>query len=253
MISCGFSALLEKELLRFWKVAFQTIAAPVLNALMYQMVFSHVLSHHVKVYPGVSYTAFLIPGLMMMSMAQNAFANGSSSLIQSKITGNIIFLRLAPLTPFAFFSAYLVAAIVRGLLVGLGVLLVTVGFGLSFPAHLVWIGVFGLLGCGVLGCMGIIAGVWVEKFDGLAAFQNFLIMPLTFFSGVFYSIHSLPPMWRSVSALNPVFYMIDGFRYGFFGHSDVSPWTALAVVGISFIVLSYLALMLIQKNGILRQ
>ena len=248
----GFMTLFRKELVRFWKVSFQTVAAPVLTALMYQLIFSHVLSRHVEAYPGVSYTAFLIPGLAMMSMAQNAFANSSSSLIQSKITGNIVFLLLPPLTAVEFFSAYTLAALVRGLAVGLGVLLVTAWFGLPLPAHPLWAFVFALLGCGVLGTLGVIAGIWAEKFDQLAAFQNFLIMPLTFLSGVFYSINSLPPFWYTVSHINPVFFMIDGFRYGFFGQADVSPWLSLAVVGGSFFLLSGLALWLIKSGYKLR-
>lgn len=248
----GFLTLLKKELVRFWKVSFQTVAAPVLTALLYQMIFSHALSRHVEVYPGVGYTAFLIPGLAMMSMAQNAFANGSSSLIQSKITGNIVFLLLPPLSAVDFFAAYLIAAVVRGLAVGLGVLLVTAGFGLPWPSHPQWVLLFGFLGCGALGAMGVIAGIWAEKFDQLAAFQNFLIMPLTFLSGVFYSINTLPPFWKAVSHLNPVFYMIDGFRYGFFGQADNSPWLACGVVGFSFILLSTLALWLIKSGYKLR-
>ncbi|WP_028536070.1 ABC transporter permease [Paludibacterium yongneupense] len=244
----GFLTLLKKELVRFWKVSFQTVAAPVLTALMYQLIFAHVMNSHGQVYPGVSYTAFLIPGLAMMSMAQNAFANSSSSLIQSKITGNIVFLLLPPLTATEFFGAYLIASIVRGLAVGAGVLLVTAGFGLPLPAHPLWMLTFAFLGSGVLGALGVIAGIWAEKFDQLAAFQNFLIMPLTFLSGVFYSINGLPPFWREASHLNPVFYMIDGFRYGFFGQADVHPALACAVVAASFLLLSSLALWLI-KNG----
>lgn len=248
----GFLTLFRKELVRFWKVSFQTVAAPVLTALMYQLIFSHVLSRHAEAYPGVGYTAFLIPGLAMMSMAQNAFANSSSSLIQSKITGNIVFLLLPPLTALEFFAAYMLASIVRGLAVGAGVLVVTAWFGLPLPSHPVWALLFGLLGCGVLGTLGVIAGIWAEKFDQLAAFQNFLIMPLTFLSGVFYSINSLPPFWYAVSHVNPVFFMIDGFRYGFFGQADVSPWLSLSVVGGSFILLSGLALWLIKSGYKLR-
>ncbi|PXX39848.1 MULTISPECIES: ABC transporter permease [Aquitalea] len=248
----GFLTLFRKELVRFWKVSFQTVAAPVLTALMYQLIFSHVLSRHAEAYPGVGYTAFLIPGLAMMSMAQNAFANSSSSLIQSKITGNIVFLLLPPLTALEFFAAYMLAAIVRGLAVGAGVLVVTAWFGLPLPSHPGWALLFGLLGCGVLGTLGVIAGIWAEKFDQLAAFQNFLIMPLTFLSGVFYSINSLPPFWYAVSHVNPVFFMIDGFRYGFFGQADVSPWLSLGVVGGSFILLSGLALWLIKSGYKLR-
>jgi len=248
----GFLTLLKKELVRFWKVAFQTVAAPVLMALMYQLIFSHVMSRHGAVYPGVSYTAFLIPGLAMMSMTQNAFANGSSSLIQSKITGNIVFLLLPPLGATEFFAAYLLAAIVRGLVVGLGVIVVTSGFGLPMPAHPLWAIAFALLGSAVLGTLGIIAGIWAEKFDQLAAFQNFLIMPLTFLSGVFYSINSLPDFWRAASHLNPVFYMIDGFRYGFFGQADIDPAVSAGVVGTSFLLLAALALRLIAKGYKLR-
>lgn len=248
----GFLTLLKKELVRFWKVSFQTVAAPVLTALLYQLIFSHAMARHVEAYPGLSYSVFLIPGLAMMSMTQNAFANGSSSLIQSKITGNIVFLLLPPLTAIDFFAAYLLAAVIRGLAVGVGVIAVTAGFGLPLPAHPLWVLVFGILGCGALGALGIIAGIWAEKFDQLAAFQNFIIMPLTFLSGVFYSINSLPQFWKAVSHFNPVFYMIDGFRYGFFAQSDNSPWLAFGVVGACFILISALALWLIKSGYKLR-
>lgn len=244
----GFITLFYKEILRFWKVSFQTVAAPVLTAMLYLMIFSHVLESHVEAYPGVRYTAFLIPGLAMMSMLQNAFANTSSSLIQSKITGNIIYILLPPLSHVEFFSAYVLAAIARGLLVGFGVLLATMLFAwpeFKFP---LWILVFGVLGSGVMAVLGLIAGIWAEKFDQLAAFQNFVIVPLTFLSGVFYSIHSLPAVWLGVSHLNPVFYMIDGFRYGFFGVGDASPWLSLAVVGGTFVLLSLFTLRLLRTG-----
>lgn len=238
----GFYILFYKEILRFWRVAFQTVAAPVLTALLYLMIFSHALSRHVEVFPGVGYAAFLIPGLVMMSMLQNAFANTSSSLIQSKITGNIVFLLLPPLSHLEFFAAYVLAAVVRGLAVGVGVLMVTLWFDLPTFAHPLWALTFAVLGCAVLATLGLIAGIWADKFDQLAAFQNFLIMPLTFLSGVFYSIHTLPPFWRGLSHANPVFYMIDGFRYGFFGQSDVSPLLSLTVVSAGLLLLMALAL-----------
>jgi ABC-2 type transport system permease protein len=248
----GFRTLLYKEVLRFWKVSFQTVAAPVLTSLLYLLIFSHVLEQHVKVYDNVSYTAFLVPGLVMMSVLQNAFANSSSSLIQSKVTGNIIFVLLPPISYRQFFAAYVLAAIVRGFVVGFGVLLGTLWFvGLSWQAPL-WILVFALLGGAIMGALGVIAGIWAEKFDQLAAFQNFLIMPLTFLSGVFYSIHSLPPFWQRVSHFNPVFYMIDGFRYGFFGVSDVSPWTSLGVVSGCFVALTLFTLWLLRIGYKLR-
>ncbi|GGI19660.1 ABC transporter permease [Oxalicibacterium faecigallinarum] len=226
----GFQTLFYKEMLRFWKVATQTVAAPILTAVLYLLIFGHVLEDHVQVYPGVQYTAFLVPGLVMMSVLQNAFANSSSSLIQSKITGNLVFVLLTPLSHWELFSAYVLAAVARGLIVGSGVFLVTAWFAdMSFVAPW-WIAIFAVLGAAMLGTMGVIAGIWAEKFDQLAAFQNFLIMPATFLSGVFYSVHSLPTFWQNVSHLNPFFYMIDGFRYGFFGQSDVNPLISCAVV-----------------------
>jgi ABC-2 type transport system permease protein len=242
----GTRTLLYKEVLRFWKVAFQTVAAPVLTAVLYLLIFGHVLSDRVTVFDGVGYTSFLIPGLVMMSVLQNAFANSSSSLIQSKITGNLVFLLVAPLSHWAWFVAYVGAAIVRGLAVGLGVLLVTLWFAPLRFAEPWWIFTFALLGAGMLGALGLIAGLWAEKFDQMAAFQNFIIMPMTFLSGVFYSVKSLPGFWYEVSHLNPFFYMIDGFRRGFFGASDVSPWLSLAVVGTSFVGVSGIALHLLR-------
>jgi ABC-2 type transport system permease protein len=242
----GWQTLLYKEVLRFWSVAFQTVAAPVLTAMLYMLIFGHVLEDHVKVYDKISYTAFLVPGLVMMSVLQNSFANSSSSLIQSKIMGNLVFLMLTPLSHWNWFVAYVGSSILRGLLVGLGVFVVTSWFAnLSFVAPL-WILAFAVLGAALMGTLGLIGGLWAEKFDQLAAFQNFVIMPMTFLSGVFYSIHSLPPFWQSVSHLNPFFYMIDGFRYGFFGVSDVSPWLSLGVVATALMVVSVITLHLLR-------
>jgi ABC-2 type transport system permease protein len=242
----GARTLLYKEVLRFWKVSFQTVAAPVLTAMLYLLIFGHVLEDHVKVYDQVGYTSFLIPGLVMMSVLQNAFANSSSSLIQSKITGNLVFLLVAPLSHWAWFVAYVGASVVRGLAVGAGVLFVTVWFAPLHAAQPWWIVIFALLGAGMLGSLGLIAGLWAEKFDQMAGFQNFVIMPMTFLSGVFYSVHSLPGVWQAISHLNPFFYMIDGFRRGFFGVSDVSPWLSLAIVGASFLLVSGVALQLLR-------
>jgi len=241
-----FLTLLRKELLRFWKVGFQTVGAPILTAVLYMLIFGHVLQDQVKVYGSVSYTAFLVPGLVMMSVLQNAFANSSSSLIQSKIMGNLVFLLLTPLSHWHWFVAYVGSSVVRGLAVGTGVFAVTVFFGQPGFVAPLWIVVFAVLGAALLGGLGLIAGLWAEKFDQMAVFQNFIIMPMTFLSGVFYSIHSLPPMWQTVSHLNPFFYMIDGFRYGFFGVSDVSPWLSLAIVGSALIVVSVTAVHLLK-------
>jgi ABC-2 type transport system permease protein len=242
----GWRTLFYKEVLRFWKVSFQTVAAPVLTAMLYMLIFGHVLQDHVKVYGTVSYTAFLVPGLVMMSVLQNSFANSSSSLIQSKIMGSLVFVLLSPLSHWSWFLAYVGSSVVRGLAVGLGVFLVTAWFGQPGLVAPLWIVIFAVCGAGILGALGVIAGLWAEKFDQLAAFQNFVIMPMTFLSGVFYSIHSLPAGWQQVSHLNPFFYMIDGFRYGFFGVSDVSPWLSLGIVGTALLVVSAIAIHLLR-------
>jgi ABC-2 type transport system permease protein len=248
----GFRTLFYKEILRFWKVSFQTVLAPVITALLYLTIFGHALRGHVQVYPGVEYTSFLIPGLVMMSVLQNAFANSSSSLIQSKITGNLVFVLLPPLSHYEMFGAYVLAAVARGLAVGFGVFIVTIWFvPVSFSAPL-YIIAFAIFGAAILGTLGLIAGIWAEKFDQLAAFQNFLIMPLTFLSGVFYSTHTLPPVWREVSRLNPFFYMIDGFRYGFFGMSDINPLESLAIVAGFFVVLAVVAMRMLASGYKLR-
>jgi ABC-2 type transport system permease protein len=247
----GFPALLRKEVKRFYKVGFQTVAAPVLTAILYLMIFGHVLEGR-EMYGRLSYTAFLIPGLVMMSLLQNAFANTSSSLIQSKVTGNLVFVLLAPLSHFEFYAAYVFAAVFRGIVVGLGVFLITAWYSPPALEYPLWILTFAFLGAAILGSLGLIAGIWADKYDQLAAFQNFLIMPATMLSGVFYSIHSLPAAWQVVSHFNPFFYMIDGFRYGFFGVSDISPWNSLAIVLCFLVVVSAIALRMLKKGYKLR-
>ena len=246
-----FWTLFTKETLRFWKVAMQTVAAPVLTSLLYLVIFGYAFTR-VQVYEGVPYASFLVPGLVMMSVLQNAFANSSSSLIQSKITGNIVFILLPPISYLEFFSAYVLGAVVRGLVVGAGVLLVTVWFVDLKVVAPGWVLAFALLGAALLGALGLVAGIFAEKIDQLAAFQNFFILPLTFLSGVFYSIHALPESWQRLSHANPFFYMVDGFRYGFLGRSDFPPLASLAVVAASFFVVSLLTLKLLQSGYKLR-
>lgn len=234
------------------KVATQTITAPIVTALLYLLIFGHALEDYVQIYPGVGYTTFLVPGLVMMSLLQNSFANSSSSLIQSKINGSLVFILLAPISHWQLYLAYMLAAVVRGLIVATGVFIITVWFVQPLLHSLIWILFFAFLGSAILGTMGIIAGIWADKYDQLASFQNFLIMPATFLSGVFYTIHSLPAFWQRVSEFNPFFYLVDGFRYGFFGHSDVNPWTSFCIVSIFFLLLALLAVHLLQKGYKLR-
>ena len=248
----GWQMLFYKEVLRFWKVGIQTVAAPVITAMLYLLIFGHVLKDHVQVYDGVGYVAFLVPGLVMMSVLQNAFANSSSSMVQSKIMGSLVFLLLTPLSHRAWFVAYVGASVLRGLVVGLGVFLITLGFAAPQFAAPLWSLAFIVLGAALLATLGVIAGLWADKFDQMATFQNFIIVPLTFLSGVFYSIQSLPPFWRAVSHLNPFFYMVDGFRYGFFGQSDTSPWLSLGIVAGALLLVSALALYLLRTGYKLR-
>ena len=248
----SFGTLLYKEMLRFWKVSVQTVAAPVLTAILYLVIFGHALEGRAASFEGVDYASFLVPGLVMMSVLQNAFANSSSSLMQSKMTGNIVFVLLPPISYLEFFAAYVLAAVVRGLVVGAGVLLATVWFvDLKLVAPL-WTLAFGLAGAALAGALGLVAGIVSEKIDQLAAFQNFVILPLTMLAGVFYSIHSLPAPWGRLSHFNPFFYMVDGFRYGFFGVADLSPWASLGVVAASFFLVSSLCVLLLRSGYKLR-
>jgi ABC-2 type transport system permease protein len=248
----SFTALFRKEVLRFWKVFIQTVAAPVLTALLYLVVFAHALEGRMRVYDAIPYTEFLVPGLVMMSVLQNAFANSSSSLIQSKITGNIVFILLPPISHVQFFCAYVLAAVVRGVVVGAGVALAAAAFVRPHLEAPLWMLVFALLGAALLGALGLVAGILSEKIDQLAAFQNFVIMPLTFLSGVFYSVHSLPAVWQAASHVNPFFYLIDGFRYGFFGVSDAAPLLSLAVLAVSLALVSAGALWMLASGYKLR-
>ena len=220
--------------------------------LLYLVIFGHALEGRLEVYEGVRYTSFLVPGLVMMSVLQNAFANSSSSLIQSKVTGNIVSVLLAPISYVEFFSAYLVAAVVRGLVVGAGVLAVTAWFVDLRLHNPLWIAAFALSGAALLGALGVVAGIVCDKFDQVAAFQNFVVVPLTFLSGVFYSIHSLPAVWQKLSHANPFFYLVDGFRYGFFGVSDFPPGASLAIVAAALLVVSSLNLWLLRSGYKLR-
>lgn len=247
-----FRTLFYKEILRFLKVATQTVTAPIVTALLYLLIFGHALDDYAQIYPGISYTSFLIPGLIMMSLLQNAFANTSSSLIQSKINGSLVFILLAPISHWQLYLAYTLAAIIRGLLVAMGIFVVTLWFVRPTFHAPIWILLFAFLGAAILGTIGIIAGIWADKYDQLASFQNFLIMPATFLSGVFYSLHSLPDIWQTISRFNPFFYMVDGFRYGFFGYSDVNPWTSFTIVSIFFLLLAFLTIRLLQTGYKLR-
>ena len=248
----GLGTLTRKEIKRFWSVLGQTVTAPVITALLYLFVFGQVMEGRVEVYPGVGYMQFLVPGLIMMSVIQNSFANSSSSLTQSKIMGNLVFVLMAPLAAWELFAAYLASSLLRAALVGVVLYCATYPF-VHLPVHSlgVLLGMFVLAG-GSLCVIGIIAGIVATKFDHLASFQNFLILPASFLSGVFYSIHSLPDFWYRVSQFNPFFYMIDGFRHGFLGVGDVPVWQCFAWTGGLFAVLSAICLRMLVTGYRLR-
>jgi ABC-2 type transport system permease protein len=249
----GCWTLFKKEVVRFMKVFIQTILAPTVSTMLYLLVFGVVFEDAVVIYGGQSYSSFLIPGLVMMAMTQNAFANSSSSILQSKMNGNIVFVMLAPISVFEFYLAFVMAAIVRGLVVGVGVLLIA-ALLVDFEVYSIGlILLFAIVSSGVMGAMGVIAGISADKYDHLSAFQNFIILPLTFLSGVFYSIQNLPPFWQEVSSYNPVFYLIDGFRHGFLGVSDVDYQQSVVVALLFFILLSILSIFMLHSGYKMRE
>jgi ABC-2 type transport system permease protein len=237
-----------KEVRRFYSVAVQTIFAPIVSTLLFLLIFGTVIETKILEFGNITYSQFLIPGLVMMAILQNAFSNSSSSIIQSKIYGNLSFVLLSPLSALDLYVAFVAAAVVRGLAVGVGVLVVGwIGYDLQIY-HAGWILLFAVLSAAVVGGLGLIAGIVASKYDHLAAFQNFIIMPLTFLSGVFYSIHSLPSFWQTLSMFNPFFYMVDGFRYGFYAVSDISVWLSLGVTLLFLVLVSAINLVLLHKG-----
>lgn len=249
----GCWALLIKEVKRFYSVVVQTVFAPIVSTLLYLLVFGHVIDTKLETFGGLNYSQFLIPGLVMMAILQNAFSNTSSSLIQSKMHGNLTFVLLSPISPFELYVAFIAASVVRGLAVGIGILIIgMVGYDLTVQSPL-WVLLFAVLSAAMMGGLGMLAGILSDKYDQLAAFQNFIIMPLTFLSGVFYSIHALPDMWQMVSHFNPFFYMVDGFRYGFFEQSDVSVYISLIVTSVFLVVITAINLILLNKGVKIRK
>lgn len=248
----AFFALFLKEIERFAKIAPHAIAAPVLTSLLYLVVFGGVLEGKMTVPDGASYADFLIPGLVMMTLLQNSFANSASSILQGKITGSIVFVLLPPFSGLQLAAAYIGASMVRGLTVASGVLLASLLMSVPPLEHPLWALAFALLASGIMASLGVICGLWAEKFDQMGAFQTFVILPLTFLSGVFYSVSQLPGVWAKISLMNPFFFIIDGFRYGFFGRSDFAPLLSLSVTAAAFVLVAALAGVLFVRGWKLR-
>jgi ABC-2 type transport system permease protein len=218
----GLATLIRREVRRFLKVWVQTVGAPVITTLLYFSVFALAMGGVVRSAGGVPYLQFLAPGLVMMSIAQNAFANTSSSLISSKMQGNIVDLLMTPLSPGEFALGYVVGGVVRGIAVGL-VTVATVWLFVPMPVVAPFFVLFHALAAAIMmSLLGLIGGIWADKFDHMAVIGNFVVTPLTFLSGTFYSLQAVPPFFQAIAHVNPVYYFIDGFRYGFIGRSDSS-------------------------------
>ena len=225
----GLYTLAEREVLRFVNVWTQTLLAPLVTAGLFMVIFSIAIGPRRGDVMGVPFTTFIAPGIMMMTVIQNAFANTSSSIVISKVQGNIVDTLMPPLSGGELVLGYLAGGVARGLVVALAI---TLGFGLVlglWPAHPLVMLVFVLLGAAFLSALGMIAGIFAEKFDQMAAITNFVITPLAFLSGTFYSVEALPPLLRQITHANPIFYLIDGARYGMIGVSDSSPALGFAV------------------------
>jgi ABC-2 type transport system permease protein len=226
----GLWTLYQREVYRFLKVYTQTIAAPVVTTLLFYAVFALALGGVVRMAGSVPFLVFLGPGLIVMAMAQNAFANTSSSMVISKVQGNIVDVLMPPLSPLEMAVAYVGGGITRGMLVGVvtgAAIWVFVPLGIYSPGYILF---HGLMASMMLAQLGMIGGIWSEKFDHIAAFTNFVVTPLTFLSGTFYSVDRLPPTFWWLAHFNPFFYMIDGFRYGFIGQSDGTLAIGVAVM-----------------------
>jgi ABC-2 type transport system permease protein len=225
----GFRTLYLREVRRFWKVGLQTLAAPVVTALLYMMVFVVAVRGAAPPVHGTPFGTFVAPGLIMMSILNNAFANSSSSLLQAKVNGLVGDFMTPPLSPTEQVAAFAFGAATRGMLVGAVTWAAVTPFA-SLPMVHPWAVLFFGIGAAlILGMLGIMAGLWAEKFDHMAGVTNFVIMPLTFLSGTFYLVDRLPEPFRSASHLNPFFYLIDGFRYGFIGHAEGSLFTGVGM------------------------
>ncbi len=244
----GLFTLARKETGRFLNVYLQTLVAPVITTLLYYTVFALAFGGLNKTISGVSYMEFLAPGLIMMTMVQNAFANTSSSIVISKVQGNIVDVLMPPLSPGELLTGYVAGGLIRGLMVGF---VTGVVMALVVPFHfhfLLCSFAFAFLGNMMLALLGIVGGIWSDKFDHIAAVTNFIVMPLTFLSGTFYTADSLPEFWRGLAHFNPFFYMIDGFRYGLTGITDGHVGVGLAVMVFMNTALGILALWMFRTG-----
>jgi len=231
MSPIGFRTLFVKEMRRFLRVPGQTLAQPVVTTTLYFLVFGYALGGRVREVDGVTYDRFIVPGLVLLGLSQNAFLNTSSSMFIAKMQGTIVDLLVAPLAVSDLLVAFTLAAVLRGLMVGAIVWLISALFTGFEIAHPGWVLAFAILVGATFGLVGLVVAIWSDKFEQLNIIPTFVITPLTFLGGVFYSVHMLPPPWRAICRANPVLYMVEGLRYGVVGASGSSPWLGLVVTG----------------------
>jgi ABC-2 type transport system permease protein len=244
----GFATLYLREVRRFWKVGMQTLAAPVVTALLYMMVFVVAVGATREPVPGVAFATFVAPGLIMMSILNNAFANSSSSLLQAKMNGLVGDFMTPPLSPPEHVAAFALGAATRGMLVGAVTWLAVLPFTGLPITHLWAVLYFGIAASLILGMLGMMAGLWAEKFDHMAVVTNFVIMPLTFLSGTFYQVQRLPEPFATASHFNPMFYLIDGFRYGFIGEAEGNLFTGVGMTAGLVIAFACLCLWMFETG-----
>jgi ABC-2 type transport system permease protein len=233
----GLWTLYHREVKRFFKVFTQTLAAPVVTTLLFYTIFTVALQNRVGTVGDTPFAVFLAPGLIMMTILQNSFANTSSSMMTSKIQGNIVDVLMPPISPLEMLCGFLAGGLTRGFIVGVSAT-IAMSFLVDFPFHnIAAILFFALTASAMLALLGMIGGIWAEKFDHMAAITNFVIVPLSFLSGTFYSIQRLPEIWQIVAQFNPFFYAIDGFRYGFIGQGDAPFWLgAMVMIGVDIVL-----------------
>ncbi|MDH5722110.1 MAG: ABC transporter permease [Alphaproteobacteria bacterium] len=244
----GLITLIQREIERFVTVYTQTILAPMATTLMFYAVFALAFGGLAKEINGISYMVFITPGLIMMTMAQNAFANTSSSLVISKIQGNIVDVLMPPLSASELYCGYAAGAVCRGLIVGFFTVCLLALFVPIQIYSLSAVLVFAFLGSLMLGSLGIIGGIWSERFDHIAAVTNFIVTPLTFLSGTFYSIDMMPELWQKMTLFNPFFYMIDGFRYGFTGLGADHVLTGFVILSVINAILAFISYKMIKTG-----
>ncbi|MFC1746013.1 ABC transporter permease [Candidatus Riflebacteria bacterium] len=240
MFNLRFRTILLREIWRFWVVKIQTLLAPVVTSMLYLFIFGYSLGRRITPFHGVPYLKFIIPGLIMMGIINHAYQNSASSLMISKYEKNIMDILIAPFAYYEITLAYIFAAVFRGLLVGFVIYCTSLTFIIIIPVHPIYAIIICFLAASVFAEIGIIAGIWAEKWENIAPINIFIILPFTYLGGVFYSLSILPDFWQKISHFNPLLYMIDGFRYGMLGVCDVNP-----VISMTFVFLTSFSLFLV--------